>query len=482
MISLTRRDFLKGGWSLLSTLRIHRRLNLLSLMFSAMVALFIIAGGGAIHYRLHQEHGASHARLAAAELAGKAGQLLRMGLSLTDFLAFDEVCEGTTANNPLLLSAAVYDTQCRLLYGSEAGYGVPPELPCGEVTRTLQEGKGTMEQVVLHAITGTDNTLFGFAAVSVNRGAILRNTLRSVFRLAAAGILMLAGVLIIQNRLFRRIVEEPLAELVRTADSIGSLSMAQIASLRAKKGPDDIGRVYGALEQLLSRIFEARAELLKQNENLESVVRMRTEQLEESNALLAKDIERRKALERELRSMANKDPLTGLLNRRSLDIRLDRLLSEAGIQKQELAVLYIDLDFFKTINDTLGHETGDRLLVLVAGRLRAQVRKSDPVARIGGDEFIIVLPGLPAAPFASRLAEKIILALSETFNIDGNDLGISPSIGISLFPGDGRDPKSLLKNADLAMYMAKSRGRNTYCFFSPETSGEEDRRFPAKRN
>lgn len=467
---------------MLRSMAIHRRLNLLSLLFSALVALFLIAGGGSALHRLHSEHGESHARLAAAELADNAERLLRMGLSLPDFLAFDEVCENFTSNNPLLLGAAVYDTGCRLLYGTQEVGTVPPEIPCGEHAGPFHQRKSTSEDAAFHPITGADNRISGYAAVFVNRDAVLRNTLQSVFGLSAAGLLMLAAALIVQNRLFRRMVGEPLAELVRTADSIDSLSMTQIASLRAKTGPDDIGRVYGALERLLSRIFEAETGLLKQNENLESMIRMRTEQLERSNALLARDIERRKTLERELRSMANKDPLTGLLNRRSLDIRLDRLISEAGIQKQELAVLYIDLDFFKTINDTLGHETGDRVLVLVAERLSAEVRKSDPVARIGGDEFIIVLPGLHDISVASVMAEKIILSLTAPFVINGNGLRISPSIGISVFPGDACDPKSLLKNADLAMYMAKSRGRNTYCFFSPETSGEEDRQHPPKKD
>jgi diguanylate cyclase (GGDEF)-like protein len=145
--------------------------------------------------------------------------------------------------------------------------------------------------------------------------------------------------------------------------------------------------------------------------------------------------------------------------------RLEQALAIAGRAGRELALLYLDLDGFKHINDTLGHDAGDSLLKEVSRRLLGCVRKSDTVARMGGDEFTVILTHVGGADDASRVAEKIIESLAEPFYIKNYNCAVGASIGISLFPADGAQAGVLLKNADVAMYHAKESGKNTYKFF-----------------
>ena len=177
------------------------------------------------------------------------------------------------------------------------------------------------------------------------------------------------------------------------------------------------------------------------------------------------DVSSEHAAEAKLHHMAHHDVLTGLVNRFSLMERLDQVLATARREGTRVALLFIDLDRFKNINDTLGHHLGDRLLIEVAARLREILRDSDVVARLGGDEFVIMLSGVDHAGAVARVAEKIVASIGDPYSIEGHDLYTTPSIGIALFPGDGEDRETLMKNADAAMYHAKSFGRNNFQFF-----------------
>lgn len=180
------------------------------------------------------------------------------------------------------------------------------------------------------------------------------------------------------------------------------------------------------------------------------------------------DVTARAEREQDNEYRANHDALTGLLNRFSLMQRLSQSLEQARSDEHHFAVLFIDLDRFKEVNDSLGHYMGDLLLVEVAARLVAAVRASDIVARLGGDEFVVAMPHIRSAIDPAYLADKIRRVLSQPFLLDGHELLTTPSIGISVFPDDGGNVAELLKNADRAMYHAKSQGRNNYQFFMQE--------------
>jgi diguanylate cyclase (GGDEF)-like protein/PAS domain S-box-containing protein len=180
------------------------------------------------------------------------------------------------------------------------------------------------------------------------------------------------------------------------------------------------------------------------------------------------DISERKKVEAQISQLAYHDGLTEMLNRIGLQSQLDQALAMAGRDRRELAVIFLDVDRFKTINDTMGHAVGDKLLVEAARRLRHNLRNSDIVARFGGDEFVVVLTDVDDAAAAARVADKILRALATPYLIDERELHSTASIGIAFFPGDGNDADTLLKNADTAMYHAKSLGRNNLQFFTAE--------------
>ena len=164
--------------------------------------------------------------------------------------------------------------------------------------------------------------------------------------------------------------------------------------------------------------------------------------------------------------LAYHDGLTGLPNRSMFSNLLTKSISEAHRYQRQLAVAFLDLDRFKQINDTLGHDAGDQLLQEVAIRLKACVRDSDTVARLGGDEFVVLLPELADGTYAGMVAQKILLKIAKEFTLIGQEFRVTASIGISAYPQDGLDEQTLTKNADIAMYQAKAEGKNNYQFYS----------------
>jgi diguanylate cyclase (GGDEF)-like protein/PAS domain S-box-containing protein len=182
---------------------------------------------------------------------------------------------------------------------------------------------------------------------------------------------------------------------------------------------------------------------------------------------IVRDITDRKRAEARIQFMAHHDSLTLLPNRANLMERLELMLSASRRKQTFVAMMFIDLDHFKTVNDSLGHHAGDALLKIIAGRLKSCLRDADTVARLGGDEFLVVVPDLREPQAVGQVADKIIEVVSESCTIEGQTLSISPSIGISIFPRDGNSPDDLIKNADAAMYLAKEHGRSNYQFFTP---------------
>jgi diguanylate cyclase (GGDEF)-like protein/PAS domain S-box-containing protein len=230
--------------------------------------------------------------------------------------------------------------------------------------------------------------------------------------------------------------------------------------------PFDLAQPAGRSVWLVDDItaqHEAANALRRAHDELEKRVQERTAELQDEI------VERRQA-EARVHHMAYHDALTGLPNRALLAERLDRALLAAQRDGRKLALMFIDLDRFKTINDSLGHATGDFLLQEVAQRLCRVVRASDTVARLGGDEFVVLVPGVHAREECALVGDKIIETLAAPVQFEGRGLHISPSIGICLYPDDGADVDSLMRKADAAMYQAKAAGRNNYQFYAMDAA------------
>ena len=178
--------------------------------------------------------------------------------------------------------------------------------------------------------------------------------------------------------------------------------------------------------------------------------------------LAIEDITERKKYEEKIQQMAFHDSLTGLPNRKLFSDRLGIVLAQAKRNKKKVGIVMLDLDNFKDVNDTLGHDVGDTLLKAVAERLSGTLRKSDTVARFGGDEFVLIFPDMEIIEEAIQVVQKIIDRFHKPFLIDTHQLVVTTSIGIAVYPKDGMDEEILMKNADIAMYQAKQAGRARY--------------------
>ncbi len=182
---------------------------------------------------------------------------------------------------------------------------------------------------------------------------------------------------------------------------------------------------------------------------------------------IKEDITDRKRSEERIHFLANFDSLTGLPNRFQLEERLKYVISDAKRNSEQFSIIFLDLDHFKEINDTLGHDAGDALLIELSNRFKAILREVDTVSRLGGDEFIFLLPNTSSSG-ASHIAEKLLKIIETPCKFNGNDMLVTASIGIAIYPEDGLDQQTLFKNADTAMYEAKQSGRNRYCLFAKE--------------
>jgi len=182
-------------------------------------------------------------------------------------------------------------------------------------------------------------------------------------------------------------------------------------------------------------------------------------------------IERKKADER-MTYLAQYDALTGLANRSLFKELLSQALARAERAGKHVALMFLDLDRFKIINDSLGHDAGDQVLKVVAERLRSRMRKSDTVARLGGDEFTVILEAIGTVQDATNVAQELLHIVGQSIMVQDQEVFVTPSVGIALYPQYGKDPETLIKNADMAMYRAKRQGRNMYRFYTTETNGK----------
>jgi len=269
---------------------------------------------------------------------------------------------------------------------------------------------------------------------------------------AAAALTLGLGAVALLAVLLQRMITAPLMALGGFARRV---SRQRDYSMRSGLGgKDEIGELAGAIDDLL-------AQVQKRDAQLEEQVMARTEELVRLNE--------------QLKHQAYHDALTRLPNRALFDDRLTLSMAQADRDRTQLAVLFLDLDNFKTVNDTLGHDIGDEMLQVVADRLRRSVRRIDTVARLGGDEFTVIVTRLEAPEDAVSVVRAIIDALAEPMEVAGHTLQTSASIGISLYPEHGDSATELKRNADTAMYAAKAAGRGTFRFYSSALQDQNQR-------
>jgi diguanylate cyclase (GGDEF)-like protein/PAS domain S-box-containing protein len=248
-------------------------------------------------------------------------------------------------------------------------------------------------------------------------------------------------------------------------------SRARIRQLEAEIAARPQGAESAAAERLAAlqaTIEQLRADLAERVQMQEQAVAARTAELEAANRRLEAEIAERRQAEDRAQHLADHDVLTGLPNRRLFEDRVTQALVFSVRNRKLTAVMFVDLDRFKHINDTLGHATGDAMLKEVARRLQDQLREGDTICRLGGDEFVILLPEIRRSSDAAHVAQKIIESVAQPVTLEERDLHITCSIGITVFPDDGRDTETLIRNADAAMYHAKEVGRANYQFFTEQ--------------
>ena len=252
---------------------------------------------------------------------------------------------------------------------------------------------------------------------------------------------------------------------IRLRKKDGSIVVCDTRSRAADPAHPQHGSVWIAMD--ITERQNAQAALVQAHQKMEQLVNERTQQLSTTVQDLHREINDRRQDQEHIYWLAHYDALTGLPNRTLLAERSQHAINAAQQSQSPLAVIFLDLDHFKHVNDSLGHQVGDALLVAIAQRLRSVVRDKDTVCRLGGDEFILLLPGANAQG-AARVAQKLQDASLLSYQIDHHELTMAPSIGIALFPDDGADFDTLSQCADVAMYRAKLDGRNTYRFFTPQ--------------
>ncbi len=279
---------------------------------------------------------------------------------------------------------------------------------------------------------------------------LYRSNLNYVLMAFLVSLISMLFTLLLSSFLLKRIIA-PIIKLTRTARKVTHLSNY---SLRAEiLSKDEVGELTRSFNEMLDEI--QRKDLV-----LEKTVAERTVELIQLN--------------KKLQHQAFHDPLTGLANRMLFNDRLDVVLKHAQRFGKTVALMYFDLDHFKAINDTLGHDTGDELLIAVTTRMKAVIRENDTLCRIGGDEFTLMLSNIESTSDVEQVAQKMLTAFSKPFFCNEHELSISSSIGISLYPEHSESKEQLKQFADIAMYHSKHSGRNNYCFFMQQMHKENE--------
>ncbi|MCW8998823.1 MAG: diguanylate cyclase, partial [Kangiellaceae bacterium] len=341
--------------------------------------------------------------------------------------------------SPSVNTAAIFQTN-----GSVLGYYArTPGLPLPEADLSQQLIVSDDEYIINQPITD-GGKLLGYVYVKHNKDQLLPVNLETW---AFIGILLvvMSVLSIFAAGQFQKLLTHPIRRMVSHINNI--YKTGNFEKRLKPRSDDEVGRLIKGFNQMLDAVQERENDLTMHGKQLQRLVEVRTEQLYQK---------------------AHFDSLTGLPNRYLLVDRLHQAISKSSRSKSILALLFLDLDRFKVINDNLGHQNGDQLLKEVAKRLSKVSRQGDTVARLGGDEFVFLLENLKSPKDAARSANRIIDCFKTPFRLQDHILHMSTSIGISIYPQDGEDDKILLKNADISMYHAKEKGPGNFSFYSQE--------------
>jgi diguanylate cyclase (GGDEF)-like protein len=275
--------------------------------------------------------------------------------------------------------------------------------------------------------------------------------------------------------IFALVISSKIADpIIKIASSIKEISRGDFSHKSYVTTNDEIGMLADAFNEMAVKLHAKHCELRQSHDELELNVKERTAELSQMNEKLQQEISERQGSEKRLAYIAYYDALTNLPNRTLFEDRVEHAVAVSDRNDQNSALLFIDIDDFKRINDTLGHVVGDELLMGIADRLRMMTRKGDSIARtnddpmfarVGGDEFTVLLSVIKKSQDAARVAQRIIDSLTQPFVLNKREVFITVSIGIALFPDDGGDLFELWKNADTAMYYAKNKGKNNYQYY-----------------
>ena len=332
-----------------------------------------------------------------------------------------------------------------LVYRDDPGNEVGQTIVDGQMRTFVEQNdehpKGALQVVVpLHEGGRISGPIVGAVILEYTRirAELLAASLSPMVTVAIAGVVCVLLIGVFGFQLANSIA----LRLRNVKAGVERMSRGEFAARLKTDATDEIGQLKIAVNTMAHDLEASRDELL---------VRIQSE---------------REAAQ-QVEYLAYHDKLTGLYNRSMFSRLLEQGLTESRRYGRPLAVMFVDLDRFKNINDTLGHEAGDALLQEVAQRLKSCMRDSDTIARMGGDEFVVLLPSANDQEGLAAAAQKILGVLAQPFAIGGQEFRVTASIGISMYPGDGDDEPTLMKHADIAMYQAKEEGRNSFMFYSP---------------
>ena len=359
-------------------------------------------------------------------------------------------------------AAAIYG-QDEEVFASHIKPGLSMELPTSDLQNENVLFWG--DHVELFTRIFYEGELIGYIYLRSDMKAVHE---RLVWFLGIVAIVLLASLLVtfLLSAQLQRIITDPLLRLSAIARQVRTEKNYSVRVVGG--GKDELGNLINDFNTMLDEIQSRDNELNEHRQKLEERVAQRTMELESANSQLEFSKEQAESVANRMEYHAHHDALTGLPNRILLNDRITRELAHARRQQTSAALLFLDLDRFKIINDSLGHAVGDQMLRVISRRLNNCVREEDTVARLGGDEFMVLLPRISGSADAGRIAKKIIGCLVDPISCNGHELHITTSIGISIFPYDGTDAETLIKHADISMYRAKELGRNKAVYYTAE--------------